>query len=43
MTVRLRLHMTTAEFIGRTEDLNSTYDMIYMGMDSVLTTKIQMA
>lgn len=27
-------HMTTAEFIGRTEDLNSTYDMIYMGMDS---------
>ena len=27
-------HMTTAEFIGRTEDLNSTYDMIYMGIDS---------
>lgn len=26
-------HMTTAEFIGRTEDLNSTYDMIYMGLD----------
>ena len=27
------VHMTTAEFIGRTEDLNSTYDMIYMGLD----------
>ncbi len=24
-------HMTTAEFIGRSEDLNSTYDMIYIG------------
>lgn len=26
-------HMTTAEFIGKTEDLNSTYDMIFMGLD----------
>lgn len=26
-------HMTTAEFIGKSEDLNSTYDMIYMGLD----------
>lgn len=26
-------HMTTAEFIGKVEDLNSTYDMIYMGLD----------
>lgn len=26
-------HMTTAEFIGNSEDLNSTYDMIYMGLD----------
>ncbi len=24
-------HMTTAEFIGRSEDLNSTYDLIYIG------------
>lgn len=26
-------HMTTAEFIGKSEDLNSTYQMIYMGLD----------
>lgn len=26
-------HMTTAEFIGSAEDLNSTYDMIFMGLD----------
>ena len=26
-------HMTTAEFIGNSEDLNSTYDMIFMGLD----------
>lgn len=26
-------HMTTAEFIGLAEDLNSTYDMIFMGLD----------
>ena len=26
-------HMTTAEFIGSTEDLNSTYNMIFMGLD----------
>lgn len=25
-------HMTTAEFVGRTEDLNSIYDMIYLGL-----------
>lgn len=27
-------HMTTAEFIGSAEDLNSKYNMIYIGMDS---------
>ena len=27
------VHMTSAEFIGKIEDLNSTYDMIYMGMN----------
>ena len=26
-------HMTTAEFIGSAEDLNSTYNMIYIGLD----------
>lgn len=26
-------HMTTAEFIGKTEDINSKYDMIFMGLD----------
>ena len=26
-------HMTTAEFIGSAEDLNSTYNMIFMGLD----------
>ena len=26
-------HQTTAEFNGKTEDLNSTYDMIYLGLD----------
>ena len=26
-------HMTTAEFIGTTQDLNSTYNMIFMGLD----------
>lgn len=26
-------HMTTAAFIGSTQDLNSTYDMIFMGLD----------
>ncbi|MCI5517580.1 MAG: DUF5057 domain-containing protein [Roseburia sp.] len=31
-TVTLR-HMTTAEFIGSSEDLNSTYNMIFMGLD----------
>ena len=25
--------MTTAEFIGSTEDLNSKYNMIYLGLD----------
>ena len=27
-------HQTTAEFIGKIEDLNSEYDLIYMGLDS---------
>ena len=26
-------HMTTAEYIGKTQDLNSIYDMIFMGLD----------
>lgn len=26
-------HMTTAEYIGKTEDINSKYDMIFMGLD----------
>lgn len=26
-------HQTTAEFIGRIEDLNNTYDMIFLGLD----------
>ena len=26
-------HQTTAEFIGKIEDLNTTYNMIYMGLD----------
>lgn len=26
-------HQTTAEFIGRIEDLNTTYDLIFMGLD----------
>lgn len=26
-------HMTTAEFIGSSEDLNSTYNMIFLGLD----------
>lgn len=26
-------HMTTAEFIGSAQDLNSTYNMIFMGLD----------
>lgn len=26
-------HMTTAEFIGSSEDLNSTYNLIFMGLD----------
>lgn len=26
-------HMTTAEFIGNNDDLNSTYNMIFMGLD----------
>lgn len=26
-------HMTTAEFIGTAQDLNSTYDLIFMGLD----------
>lgn len=32
-TIQIK-HMTTAEFIGSAEDLNSTYDMIFMGLDS---------
>lgn len=33
-------HMTTAQFIGKNEDLNSKYDMIYMGLDcSAYNTK----
>lgn len=31
-TIQIK-HMTTAEFIGSAEDLNSTYDMIFMGLD----------
>ena len=27
------VHQTTAEFIGKTEDLNSEYQMIFMGLD----------
>lgn len=27
-------HQTTAEFIGKIDDLNSTYDLIYLGLDS---------
>lgn len=27
------IHQTTAEFNGKVEDLNSTYDMIYLGLD----------
>lgn len=27
-------HQTTAEFIGKIEDLNSIYDMIYIGLDA---------
>lgn len=26
-------HQTTAEFIGKIEDLNTTYDLVYMGLD----------
>lgn len=26
-------HQTTAEFIGKIDDLNSTYDLIYLGLD----------
>ena len=29
--------MTTAEFVGRIEDLNSTYDLIYIGMNTGVT------
>lgn len=28
------VHQTTAEFNGKTEDLNTGYDMIYLGMDA---------
>ncbi len=28
--------MGTKEFIGKNEDLNSTYDMIYIGMDTAI-------
>lgn len=34
-------HMTTAEFIGNSEDLNSTYDMIFMGLDDGAYNKEQ--
>ncbi len=30
--------MTTSEFVGRIEDLNSKYDLIYIGMNTGLTT-----
>ena len=29
-------HMTTAEFIGKNEDINATYDMIYIGLNTGL-------
>ncbi len=28
------VHMTTSEFIGKIEDINETYDMIYIGMST---------
>lgn len=28
------IHMTTGEFIGKIEDLNETYDMVYIGMST---------
>ena len=34
-------HMTTAEFIGNSEDLNSTYNMIFMGLDDGAYNKEQ--
>ena len=34
-------HMTTSEFIGSAEDLNSTYNMIFMGLDDGAYTKVQ--
>lgn len=34
-------HMTTAEFIGTAQDLNSTYDLIYMGLDDGAYNKEQ--
>lgn len=34
-------HMTTAEFIGNAEDLNSTYDLIFMGLDYGAYTTVQ--
>ena len=34
-------HMTTAEFIGNSEDLNSTYDLIFLGLDDGAYNKEQ--
>ena len=34
-------HMTTAEFIGTAQDLNSTYDLIFMGLDDGAYNKEQ--
>ena len=34
-------HMTTAEFVGNSEDLNSTYNMIFMGLDDGAYNKEQ--
>lgn len=33
------VHMTTAEFNGKLEDLNSTYNMIYMGLNDGMFSK----
>ncbi|SCP94737.1 DUF5057 domain-containing protein [Anaerobium acetethylicum] len=33
------VQMTTAEFVGRIEDLNSVYDMIYIGMNAGLMNR----
>ena len=34
-------HMTTAEFIGTAQDLNSTYDLIFLGLDDGAYNKEQ--